>query len=196
VYKESGKLMQASQENILFLRSVVDILANKYRLRLLGLLSIQPYSLSDLAVLLALKPSLVLRHVRKLQELELVEVQLEGKTYSCKLNESALKVLQKALQPSAGKVASIDDLAVGEEEREVLAKFFVGRRLTTIPAGRKNLEIIVRWFARRFEVGVHYREDEVNKIITQHYHDAAFFRKDMVGRGLLRREHGVYWREE
>ncbi|MDQ2714681.1 MAG: DUF2087 domain-containing protein [Chloroflexota bacterium] len=188
--------MQAPQENTLFLRYVVSILTNKHRLRLLGLLSMQQYSLGDLALLLHMKPSLVLRHVRKLQELGLIEVQFAGTTYRYRLNENSLQTLQKALLPSAGQVAAISELAAGEEEREVLEKFFQGRRLTTIPAGRKNLEIIVRWFAQRFEVGMRYQEDEVNKIIEQHYHDAAFFRKDMVGRGLLRREHGVYWREE
>lgn len=188
--------MQAPQENMLFLRYVVSILTNKHRLRLLGLLSMQHYSLGDLALLLQMKPSLVLRHVRKLQELELIEVQFEKPTYRYRLNENALQTLQKMLLSSAGQVAAIGELASGEEEREVLAKFFKGRRLTTIPAGRKNLEIIVRWFAQRFDLGVRYQEDEVNKIIGQYYHDAAFFRKDMVGRGLLRREHGVYWREE
>jgi hypothetical protein len=97
---------------------------------------------------------------------------------------------------SLNNAADLDESAFEEWEREILRRFFVGMRLTTIPAGRKQLAVIVKWFAYRFETGVRYQEKEVNEIIQRHYHDYAFFKKDLVGRGFLRRDHGILWRNQ
>ncbi|HLH63953.1 MAG TPA: DUF2087 domain-containing protein [Ktedonobacteraceae bacterium] len=88
----------------------------------------------------------------------------------------------------------VDESIFEAREQEIIRRYFAGTRLITIPAGRKNLEIIVRWFAHLFEVGVCYQETEVNAIIRRHYHDYAFFKKDLVGRGYLRRDHDIFWR--
>ncbi len=189
-----------SQDN-LFLQQTVGVLSDRLRLRLVGLLSVQAYSLEELATLLGVKVTLAARHLRKLQHLNLVEIQ-SGKTGSVSryiLNMKSFRLLvaswhtsQELLSPS--NEIHVDENIFEEWEREVIRRYFVGTRLTTIPAGRKNLEILVKWFAQLFEIDAYYQEQEVNEIIQRHYHDYAFFKKDLVGRGYLRRQYGTFRR--
>ena len=188
------------QDN-LFLQQTVSVLSDKSRLKLVGLLSFQAYSLEELASSLGIKVSLVARHLRKLQRLGLVKIQPEktGSVARYTLHMESFRHLTTFWYTSQEPLAPGDDVAFDESifeewEREIIRRFFLGTRLTTIPAGRKNLEIIVKWFAHLFEAGVCYQEKEVNEIIQRHYHDYAFFKKDLVGRGFMRRDHGIFWR--
>ena len=185
----------------LFLQQTVSVLTDELRLKLVGMLSFQAYSLEELALLLEVKVSRIARQIRKLQRLGLVDIQ-PAKTDSVSrytLNMKSFRLLtaswyatQEALSP--GDEIACDESIFAEGEREIIRRFFAGTRLTAIPAGRKNLEIIVKWFAHLFEIGVCYQEKEVNEIIRRHYHDYAFFKKDLVGRGFLQRDHGVFLR--
>jgi DNA-binding transcriptional ArsR family regulator len=188
-------------QNTLFLQQTVSVLSDELRLKLLGLLAFQAYSLEELASSLGIKVSLVARHLRKLQHLGLIEIQPEtpGTVSRYTLHIESLRHLiafwytsQESLSP--GVEIACDERIFNEWECEIIRRFFAGTRLTTIPAGRKNLEIIVKWFAHLFEVDVCYSEKEVNEIIQRHYHDYAFFKKDLVGRGFLRRDHDNFWR--
>ena len=58
----------------------------------------------------------------------------------------------------------------------------------------KKRAVVLKWFANRFEYGVRYQESEVNEIIKRHHPDWAYWRRELVGAGLLAREKGIYWR--
>lgn len=189
-----------SQDNLI-LQQTVSILTDKSRLKLIGLLSFQSYSLEELALLLDRKVSQVARHLRKLQRLGLIEREPEHMEFVSRytLNMQAFCQLKTSWYTSQESLSTSEEMTFNErifdaEEQEIIRRFFAGRRLRAIPAGRKNLAIIVKWFAYLFEVGVSYQEKEVNEIIQRHYHDYAFFKKDLVGRGFLRREHGIFLR--
>ena len=191
------------QDN-LFLQQTVSVLTDRSRLKLVGLLSFQAYTLEELASSLGIKVSLVARHIRKLQHLGLVDMRSEraDSVPHYTLNMESFSLLtaswynsptsQESLSP--GDEIACDESVFDAWECEIIRRFFAGTRLTTIPAGQKNLGIIVKWFAHLFEVGTCYQEKEVNEIIQRHYSDYAFFKKDLVGRGFLRRDHGVFWR--
>ena len=188
-------------EDNLFLQQTVNILTDEVRLKLVGLLSLQAHSLEELASALGIKVPLVARHVRKLQRLGLVEVQSakNRSASSYTLNMEPFKMLKISWWTSQEPLAlrdqmDLDEQAFEEWEREIIRHFFTGTRLTAIPAGRQKLEVIVKWFAHLFEIGVRYQEKEVNAIIQRHYYDYAFFKKDLVGRGIMRRENGILWR--
>ena len=187
-----GEATEMSQANTQTLPSIIGILSNTHRLKLVGLLATQAYSLEELSALLHKKISFTARHLKKLQELGIVKRWIEDQTYS--LDMEMLQHFQRSLFNVENKISPLEETALDDEERRILKSFFVRSRLATIPAGRENLALLVRWFARRFPLNVYYREAEVNQIIEQYYHDAAFFRKDMVGRGFMQRENGVYWR--
>lgn len=180
---------------------VVSILMQETRLKLMGLLTLRSYGLEELASLLGVKTSRVLRHLGKLQQLGLVALRPEtdGSRFYYMIHIEPFREFQVSwhksqLHPAAADASILNEPHFEEWERDILKRFFVGTRLKTIPARRKNLNVIVKWFAYRFEMGVTYSEKEVNEIIQRHYDDYAFFKKDLVGRRLMRREEGRYWR--
>jgi hypothetical protein len=185
----------------LFLQQTMGILTNETRLKILGLVLLHACSLEELALSLEIKVSAVARHLRKLQQLGLIERRPAkiGEPVRYKLDtetffalKSSWYTVQTALQ--VRDEIALDEGVFEEWERKIIRQFFTGTQLTAIPAGRKPLAVIVKWFAHLFEVGKSYQEKEVNEIIQRHYYDYAFFKKDLVGRGFMRRENGILWR--
>jgi predicted transcriptional regulator len=176
-------------------------LADASRLRLLGILAERECSVEELATLLDLKSPTVSHHLSKLKELGLVRMRQEGTTHLYSLDEAALRALSKEVLTPEKLVSLADDVEGDAFERKVLRDFFEGERLKSIPTvhkqhGRKKLDIVLRWLADRFQPGVCYTEREVNEILKRHHPDTATLRRELVaaGRGLMRREGGVYWR--
>lgn len=81
-----------------------------------------------------------------------------------------------------------------DDEREVLARFFVGGRLTAVPAGRMKRLVVLERLALEFEVGRHYTEAEVNDLLGQFHEDTATLRRYLVDEELLDRDRESYWR--
>lgn len=189
-----------SQDTFL-VQQTVSALADVSRLKLVGLLVFQEYSLEELASSLGVNVSRTARQLRKLQCLGLVEMRRDQSDslprYTLRMESfrrltASWYTAQEALSP--GDQIACDESIFDAWECEIVRRFFAGTRLTAIPARRKHLEVIVKWFAQLFEADVIYHEQEVNEIIQRHYHDYAFFKKDLVGRGFLRRDHGIFWR--
>jgi hypothetical protein len=139
--------------------------------------------------------------LRKLQRLGLIEVVAEKSGIASRytLNTKSFRQLIASWHVAQEPAFSEEEIAIDERvfdatEQEILRRFFHSGRLTTIPAGRRQLEVVIKWFAQLFEVGTTYQEKEVNATIQRHYHDYAFFKKDLVGRGFLRREQGLFKR--
>ena len=79
-------------------------------------------------------------------------------------------------------------------ERRVLSRFFVGRTLTKIPAGRNKRRLVLERLALEFEIGRHYPESAVNDVLRAFHPDVAALRRYLVDEELLDRADGVYWR--
>lgn len=188
-------------QDLAFAQYTVSILMQETRLKLMGLLTLRSYGPEELASLVGVKTSRVLRHLWKLQQLGLVTIRPEtdGSRFYFMMHEEPFREFQMSwhksqAHPAAADESVLNDSHFEEWERQILKRFFVGIHLKAIPAKRKNLTVIVKWFAYRFEMEATYSEKEVNEMIQRHYDDYAFFKKDLVGRGLMRREHGRYWR--
>jgi predicted transcriptional regulator len=201
VYETRQGVTVMGEEALRVVLQFFRALADASRLRLLGVLADRECSVEELAGLLGLTSPTVSHHLHKLKELGLVRMRQEGTTHLYALDEAALRRLSKeALTP--GRLVSLADDVEGDAwERKVLRDFFEGERLKAIPTvhkqhGRKKLEIVLRWLAERFEPGVRYTEREVNEVLQRHHPDTATLRRELVaaGRGLMRRERGVYWR--
>ena len=170
-------------------------LADRTRLRLLGLLAAEKRSVEELAALLDLKPSTVSWHLNKLKELDLVQMRADGNTHIYHLNGKGLGRIDKLLMtPERMAVIARDDESAWE--RKVLRDFLEEGKLREIPAYRKKRDVILRWLVNQFERGRTYTEAEVNEIIKRYHPDSATLRRELVGAELMRREHGVYWRVE
>ena len=178
--------------------AIFKALADSSRLKIVGLLAQQPYSVEQLAVLLDLKAPTVSHHLAKLSEVGLVSAKAEGYYSVYYLEEATLQKtrLLFSKQDLSAAVAGVD---VNAYDRKVVRDFSLeDGRLKTIPAQRKKLEAVLRHVVKAFEPGRRYPEKEVNVILATFHDDTATLRRELVGYGLMQREGGGgdYWRAE
>jgi len=174
------------------------VFADANRLKIVGLLAQQPYSVEELAALLDLKPSTVSHHLSKLAQLGLVSAKTESYYNVYQLDEKALELKSRDLFSQENLAASVADVDAGAYDNKVV-KDFVRKdgSLKTIPAQRKKLEAVLRHVVKAFELNKRYSEKKVNEILSRYHEDTASLRRELVGYGLMKREGGggEYWRE-
>jgi biotin operon repressor len=183
-----------SDEVITFFKAFAD--AN--RLKIVGLLAQQPYSVEELAALLDLKPSTVSHHLAKLAQIGLVSAKTESYYNVYQLDEKALETKSRNLFSQENLAASVVDIDANAYDNKVI-KDYVRKdgSLKIIPAQRKKLEAVLRYVVKAFEMNKKYSEKKVNEILSQYHEDTASLRRELVGYGLMKREGGggEYWRE-
>jgi hypothetical protein len=79
-------------------------------------------------------------------------------------------------------------------EDAVLRNFMRDGRIVTFPAKRSRRLVLLNHAAQMFDVGVRYREGEVNLKLRNLHEDYAALRRYLVDEGFLSRDHGEYWR--
>lgn len=181
-----------SDELVTFFKALSD--AN--RLKIIGLLAQQPYSVEELAALLDLKASTVSHHLAKLSQVGLVSAKTESYYNVYQLDEKALEERSRNIFSQENLTASVADVDADAYDKKVV-KDFVRKdgSLKTIPAQRKKLEAVLRYVVMAFEVNKRYSEKKVNEILSGYHEDTASLRRELVGYGLMKREGGEYWRE-
>jgi predicted transcriptional regulator len=173
-------------------------LADANRLKIVGLLAQQPYSVEELAALLALKPSTVSHHLAKLTEAGLVNARAESYYNVYQLDEKALEAKSRSLFSQENLKATVSDVDLDAYDAKVVADYTrKDGSLKTIPAQRKKLEAVLRYVVKAFKFGKRYSEKQVNEILSGYHEDTASLRRELVGSGLMKREGGggEYWRE-
>jgi predicted transcriptional regulator len=183
-----------SDELVNFFKALAD--AN--RLKIVGLLAQQPYSVEELAALLDLKPSTVSHHLAKLAQVGLVSAKTQSYYNVYQLDEKALESKSKSLFSQENLAASVADVDADAYDHKVIKDY--ARKdgsLKTIPAQRKKLDAVLRHVVRAFEVDKKYSEKKVNEILAKYHEDTATLRRELVGAKLMKREGGggEYWRE-
>jgi len=168
-------------------------LADGNRLKIIGLLSQQEYTVEQLAAILNLQPSTVSHHLSRLARAGLVSARAESYYNLYRLEKSAWNAMaQQLLNPAALAAVEADTSAY---DHKVLHDYLLpDGRLKTIPAQRKKLGVILRHLCSFFEPGKRYSEQEVNQILRRFHPDTASLRREMVGYHFLQREKGMYWR--
>ena len=181
-----------SDEVVTFFKAFAD--AN--RLKIVGLLAQQPYSVEELAALLELKPSTVSHHLAKLAEIGLVSARTESYYNVYQLDEKALEVKSRSLFSQENLKASVSEVDFNAYDSKVIGDYTrKDGSLKTIPAQRKKLEAVLRYVVKAFELNKRYGEKKVNEILSRYHEDTASLRRELVGYGLMKREGGEYWRE-
>ncbi|MCL4273393.1 MAG: metalloregulator ArsR/SmtB family transcription factor [Anaerolineales bacterium] len=185
-----------SEDLVTFFKALSD--AN--RLKIIGLLAQQPYSVEELAALLDLKASTVSHHLAKLAKVGLVSAKADSYYNVYQLDEKALEMKSRSLFSQENLAASVVDVDADAYDRKVIAAYTrPDGSLKTIPAQKKKLEAILRYVAQKaFKVGKRYSEKQINDILKNFHADTASLRRELVGAGLMKREGGggEYWREE
>lgn len=166
-----------------FLRLVVD----PVRLAVLGASAAEPVDPRAVAESLGVSQRAVLDALGKLRAAGLVDN--DGS-----LNRQALRDVAASLPQAAPPAEAITAGTWNAEEAEVLARFFTGDRLASIPSHRAKRIVVLERLAQEFEPGVRYQEAEVNFALQMFYADYAALRRYLVDEGLMTRADGVYWR--
>src|SRR5699024_8869622 len=79
-----------------------------------------------------------------------------------------------------------------DERERVLRNFFVGDRLKSIPAKRKQRVIVLQHLLSWFDPDRSYEEREVNDLLRAAHEDVATLRRELVDYGYMTRERGIY----
>ncbi len=181
-----------SEELVAFFKALAD--AN--RLKIVGLLAQQPYSVEQLAAILHLRPSTVSHHLSKLAEVGLVSARTDSYYNMYQLEEETLQK-NRLLFSQQDLAAVVEDVDLDAYDRKVVEDYSLpDGRLKTIPAQRKKLEAVLRYVVKAFETGTRYSEKQVNEMLARFHEDTATLRRELVGYGFMQREGGggEYWR--
>jgi biotin operon repressor len=185
--------MPENDELLTFFKALAD--AN--RLKIVGLLAKQPYTVEQLAATLNLGASTVSHHLSKLSEAGLVTATAQSyynyyRLETGKVEEMARQLLSVETLPEPP--AGIDENAY---DRKVLHDYLLpDGRLKTIPSQKKKLMAVLRHIVQDFEPGRRYSEKEVNERLSRYHPDTASLRRELIGAKLMDREGGGrdYWR--
>ncbi len=176
------------------LLSFFKALADANRLKIVGLLSQQPYAVQELAAMLDLRASTVSHHLARLAEVGLVSAKAESYYSVYRLETAQLEALAQRLLAEETLPEVAADVDLDAFDRKVIADYSLpDGRLKTIPAQRKKLAAILRHLARQFEVDRRYPEAEVNAILRRYHEDVATLRRELISAGYMDRDHSEYW---
>lgn len=170
-------------------------LADTSRLKIIGLLAQQPYSVEELAALLKLKPSTISHHLSKLAEAGLVSAKAESYYNVYQLEAKALEEKSRGLLSRDDLNAAVADVDLDAYDHKVIEDYSArDGRLKTLPAQRKKLEAVLRHVVKAFKNDKHYSEKQVNEILSRYNDDTATLRRELIGFHLMQRENNEYWR--
>ena len=182
-----------SEELVNFFKALAD----PNRLKIVGLLAQQPYSVEQLAAILHLRASTISHHLSKLAEVGLVSAKAESYYNVYQLQEETLQKTRR-LFSQQDLAAVVEGVDMEGYDRKVVEDYSLpDGRLKTIPAQRKKLEAVLRYVVTVFDPGVRYSEKQVNEMLSRFHEDTATLRRELVGYGLMQREGGggEYWRK-
>jgi hypothetical protein len=97
-------------------------------------------------------------------------------------------------------VSSLNDDNPDEARREeiyyqtIIANFFEGTRLKSLPVQRKKRQVILKEIAKAFQKEVDYTEKEVNQKISDYHEDFCTIRRDFISEKIFERSNGIYRR--
>jgi len=176
--------------------TVFKALADSSRLKIVGLLAQQPYTVEQLAAMLELKASTISHHLAKLSEVGLVSARAEGYYSVYQLEKAALSSNMQRIFSTDQMATVTADVDLDAFDRKVVNDYLLpDGHLKTIPAQQKKLEAVLRYVVKSFEPGTRYSEKQVNEILARFHADTASLRRELVGYNLLEREGGGgdYW---
>lgn len=166
--------------------TILKTVADETRLAILALLAEEDSYIERIAAGLSLTPATVCYHLKKLESVGLVSSHRTQFYQIYTLNRALLDLPLAAFltkpEPDADKLY----------RDKVWQSFFVGGRLTRIPAQLKKREIVLSRIAQEFAENRLYTESEVNEILTRYHEDYCTLRREMIACGFLKREHETY----
>lgn len=169
-------------------------LAEPKRLKIVGILAQQPYSVEELAAMLDLRESTVSHHLSLLAKAGLVSARAEGYYSIYQLESNALHKMAERLLAKETLPAIAQDIDLDAYDARVVHDFSDGRgRLKALPGQQKKFQAVLRYAAQLFKKKKKYTEKEVKRILSGLHDDTASLRRGMIEYKLMERDKGVYW---
>jgi predicted transcriptional regulator len=188
--------MAMSQEESDRLLELFKALADKTRLKVLGVLAQREATTEDLAGILHLSAGTVSHHLARLAKAGLVNARAESYYAIYRLDPSGLETMAKSL---LGKelMASVPAAELESYDQKVLRDFRTrDGKFKTIPAQRKKRSVLLHHITASFKPRTSYPEKKVNEILKRFHDDTATLRRELIAEKLLMRDGGMYWRKE
>lgn len=171
-------------------------LADRSRLQILKSLAMEDMYVERLAERLALTPSTVSFHLKKLADAGAVRWYKNQYYTMYALCRDVFDTRMLDIITESSEEASIQQQREAEYRQRVINSFFAHGKLKSIPAQRKKERIILEELAKAFSMGKLYTEREVNIILADYHDDFCTLRRDMVAEKLLSRNQDGYRRIE
>jgi predicted transcriptional regulator len=185
--------MNENEELLTFFKALAD----GNRLKIVGLLARQPYTVEQLSTMLNLGASTVSHHLSKLAEAGLVTATARSYYNYYRLETARVEEMARRLLSNESLPAVAADVDASAFDRKVVGDYLMSDgQLKTIPSQRKKLLAVLRHVIQDFKPGRRYSEKEVNEILGRYHEDTASLRRELVGSKLMAREGGGgdYWR--
>jgi len=174
-------------------------LSDGNRLKIIGLLAAQPYSVEQIASMLGIGVSTASHHLSRLSEANLVIARAEGHYYYYSLRTEVLRTMTENVLKSENLARLSETADLDAFDKKVLNSFLdKDGKLKAFPSQEKKFIVILKHVVKAFEPGIHYSEKEVNEILLQFNKDTASLRRGLIEFHLMDREPGggSYWRVE
>jgi len=172
--------------------SFVKAMASADRLRIVGLLSQGSKRAAEIAEMLGMHPSDVMRHLEQLTDSSAVS-EADG-VYD--LNQKAIESLARG-QFEGKRSVYVPEEEQGEDVRKVLKTYLnADGTIRQLPQEGKKMMIILRFILDAFSFDANYTEKEVNTILRRFHTDTATLRRNLIDYGFMARESDGtrYWR--
>jgi len=183
-----NKQLEPTNENQML--DFFKALGDADRLKILGLLSNEALTITQISKQTGLNPTQINKHLTQLQEQGLILQ--DANTYQASSN--AVERKARAVLAQSHPKADPDRFQGDAYERKVLNGYCKrDGTLKDIPTKEKKLLVILKYLLLNFEVGKRYTEQEVNEIFLKYHEDYASLRRYMVDCGLMDRDKGIYW---
>jgi predicted transcriptional regulator len=171
-------------------------LSDANRLKIVGLLAQDNFTVEQLAEMLDLRSSTVSHHLTRLSKAGLVSARSESYYNVYHLETSNLEAMSQRLLAQETFPAVTAEVDMDAYDRKVINIFCdPDGRIRQFPAQQKKFEAILRYVVRAFEPGVRYTEKQVNEILKDYSDDTATLRRGFIEYKLMQREGGggEYW---
>lgn len=184
------------EDKVAELLNFFKALADANRLKIIGLLAQDEYSVEQMAELLKLRPSTVSHHLTKLSKSGLVSARSESYYNIYRLETKALEEMSQRLLAQETMPAVTAEIDMDAYDRKVINTFCDSDgRIKQFPSQRKKFEAILRYVVKDFETGRRYNEARVNEYLSKYSEDVASLRRGLIDFKMMAREDGggAYW---
>jgi predicted transcriptional regulator len=171
-------------------------LADANRLKIVGLLAQDEYTVEEMSEILEIRPSTVSHHLTRLAKAGLVSARSESYYNVYKLETRTLEAMSQRILAQETFPAVTADVDLDAYDRKVVNNFCDSDgRVRQFPAQQKKFEAILRYVIQAFEPGKRYSEKEVNEILKNYSDDTATLRRGFIEYKYMQRETGgsQYW---